>query len=207
MSQPRPPSLPAAEIHVVRAKKSSPSTVRSFAKSATGTALRLTSKSDAQSFGEMEAHKAKAFAPKPDMQTSSTTNDVTGTAEEKATSDHSTTRRATFLGTPRSNPTPNALLNRRDTMKTVMPMTMRLNREKSFLTEGISRRRISKELTAAGQIHLSKRSVVKSTLNELRNLKNSLKTDLSRSYDIEHQIRTRREELACKYNMTGGRML
>jgi hypothetical protein len=93
-------------------------------------------------------------------------------------------------------------------MKTVMPMTMRLNREKSFLTAGITRRRISKEFNRLlGRLHLSKRSVVKSTLNELRNLKNSLKTDLSRSYDIEHEIRTRREELACKYNMTGGRML
>jgi hypothetical protein len=92
-------------------------------------------------------------------------------------------------------------------MKTVMP-TMTMNQEKSFLAAGLSKGRLSKEVNRLlSRLHTSSRSVVKSTLNELRDLKNSLKTDLARSYEVEQQIRERRDELLCRRLMSGGRML
>jgi hypothetical protein len=92
-------------------------------------------------------------------------------------------------------------------MKTVTSI-MTMNREKNLLPAGFTKRRLSNEFNRLlGRLNSSSRTVVKSALNEIRNLKNSLKRDLDRSYDIDHEIRTRREELACKYIRAGGRML
>ena len=81
--------------------------------------------------------------------------------------------------------------------------TITMNQEKSFLTAGFTKD-LSRLLSC---LNSSSRSVVKSTLNQIRNFKNSGKTDLARSYDVEREIRARREEIACKRYMAGGRML
>jgi hypothetical protein len=66
----------------------------------------------------------------------------------------------------------------------------------------------SKELNRLlGRVQCRSRTVVRSALKEIRNLKNSIKADLDRSYQIDQMIRARREELVCRRMMDAGHTL
>jgi hypothetical protein len=81
--------------------------------------------------------------------------------------------------------------------------TIAINQHKGLLTTGWTKD-LSRLLR---RLNLPSRTAVKSALNQIRNFKNSVTTDLARSYDVEREIRERREEIAFKRYMAGGRML
>jgi hypothetical protein len=93
----------------------------------------------------------------------------------------------------------NPKLKLENQMKTIV-----INQHKGlFLTTGFT-----KDLSRLLRLlNLPSRTAVKSALNQIRNFKNSATTDLARSYDVEREIRERREEIAFKRYMAGGRML
>ena len=70
--------------------------------------------------------------------------------------------------------------------------------------EGLFARELNRLINRANR---SSRSMVKAALREICDLKNSLKNDLTRSYQIDQHVRARREELICQRLTSGGHIL